>query len=101
MGSSVVASLGGDVYRRVYQRVNYQLRTVAGGRLADQCRPTDIGFMMTSICNAKCVHCDIWKNKGRDDSPTVAQYKSVLAEMRQWLGRVPIFFSGGEALLRP
>jgi len=91
----------GNVYRRVYLGVNYRLRDFAGGRFADHCRPTDIGFMMTNLCNAKCVHCDIWKNKGRDDTPTVDQYKAVLTEMREWLGPVPIFFSGGEALLRP
>jgi MoaA/NifB/PqqE/SkfB family radical SAM enzyme len=81
--------------------LNYRLRTFAGGRLAANCRPTDIGFMMTNLCNAKCVHCDIWKNKGRDDTPTPEQYKTVLSEMRSWLGPVHVFFSGGEALLRP
>jgi MoaA/NifB/PqqE/SkfB family radical SAM enzyme len=81
--------------------LNYRLRTFAGGRLAANCRPTDIGFMMTNLCNAKCVHCDIWKNKGRDDTPTPEQYKTVLSELRSWLGPVHVFFSGGEALLRP
>ena len=91
----------GDAYRRVYTAANYRLRTVSGGRWADNCRPTDIGFLMTNLCNAKCVHCDIWKNKGRDDTPTLEQYKATLSEMRSWLGPVHIFFSGGEALLRP
>ena len=90
-----------ELFRRVYLGVNYRLRTVAGGRWADHCRPTDIGFMMTNLCNAKCVHCDIWKNKGKDDTPTPEQYKTVLTDLRSWLGRVPVFFSGGEALLRP
>ena len=91
----------GDAYRRVYTAANYRLRTVSGGRWAGNCRPTDIGFLMTNLCNAKCVHCDIWKNKGRDDTPTLDQYKSTLNEMRSWLGPVHVFFSGGEALLRP
>ena len=91
----------GDAYRRVYTAANYRLRTVSGGRWADNCRPTDIGFLMTNLCNAKCVHCDIWKNKGRDETPTLEQYKATLSEMRSWLGPVHIFFSGGEALLRP
>jgi len=91
----------GEVYRRAYLGVNYRLRTVAGGRWAANCRPTDIGFMMTNLCNAKCVHCDIWKNKGRDDTPTPEQYKATLSELRSWLGPVHVFFSGGEALLRP
>jgi MoaA/NifB/PqqE/SkfB family radical SAM enzyme len=56
---------------------------------------------MTNLCNAKCVHCDIWKNKGKDDTPTVEQYKAFLSDLRSWLGPVHVFFSGGEALLRP
>jgi MoaA/NifB/PqqE/SkfB family radical SAM enzyme len=91
----------GEFRRRAYQAVNYRLRTFAGGLWADHCRPTDIGFLMTNLCNAKCVHCDIWKNKGKDDTPTVEQYKATLSEMREWLGPVHVFFSGGEALLRP
>ena len=95
-------SLGvGDAYRRAYTAANYRLRTFSGGRWADRCRPTDIGFLMTNLCNAKCVHCDIWKNKGKDDTPTIDQYKATLSEMRAWLGPVHVFFSGGEALLRP
>ena len=90
-----------ELYRRAYLGINYRLRTFAGGRFADYCRPTDIGFMMTNLCNAKCVHCDIWKNKGKDDTPTPEQYKTVLSDLRRWLGPVPVFFSGGEALLRP
>jgi MoaA/NifB/PqqE/SkfB family radical SAM enzyme len=81
--------------------VNYRLRTFGGGRWADHCRPSDIGFLMTNLCNARCVHCDIWKNKGRDDTPTPEQYKTTLSELRAWLGPVHLFFSGGEALLRP
>jgi MoaA/NifB/PqqE/SkfB family radical SAM enzyme len=89
------------LYRRFYMGANYHLRTFADGRFTSYCRPTDIGFMMTNLCNAKCVHCDIWKNKGKDDTPTVEQYKAVLTDLRNWLGPVHVFFSGGEALLRP
>jgi len=91
----------GAIYRRAYMGLNYRLRVFAGGSLAANCRPTDIGFMMTNLCNARCVHCDIWKNRGRDDTPTLEQYKAVLSDLRSWLGPVHVFFSGGEALLRP
>jgi MoaA/NifB/PqqE/SkfB family radical SAM enzyme len=86
--------------RRLYLAVNYKMRTFAGGRLADHCHPTDIGFLMTNLCNARCVHCDIWKNKGKDDTPAVERYKATLGELRSWLGPVHVFFTGGEALLR-
>ena len=89
-----------DLYRRGYEAVNYRLRTLAGGALADHCRPTSIVFALTLLCNARCVHCDIWKNKGKEDVPTLEEWKTVLSDLRRWLGRVQVTFSGGEALLR-
>jgi len=89
------------VYRRLYEGFNYRLRTVARSRFAGWCRPTSIVFLLTELCNARCVHCDIWKNRGREDSPTVEQWKKVLTDLRHWLGPVQTVFSGGEALLKP
>jgi MoaA/NifB/PqqE/SkfB family radical SAM enzyme len=89
------------VRRRVYEAVNYRLRTFANGRWASHCRPVSIVFLLTERCNARCVHCDIWKNRGREDSPTPEQWKRVLSDLRSWLGPVQVVFSGGEALLRP
>jgi MoaA/NifB/PqqE/SkfB family radical SAM enzyme len=57
--------------------------------------------MMTNLCNAKCVHCDIWKNKGKEAFPTPEQYNTMLSDLRGWLGPVHVYLSGGEALLRP
>lgn len=88
-------------YKRLYDGWNYRLRNLAGGRWAEHCRPTSIVFLLTELCNAKCLHCDIWKNTGREDSPTPEQWKQVLTDMRQWLGPVQVCFSGGEALMKP
>jgi MoaA/NifB/PqqE/SkfB family radical SAM enzyme len=90
-----------NAYRTIYEGLNYRLRTFAGGCFASFCRPVSIGFMLTSLCNARCVHCDIWKNKGKPDSPTAEQWKKVLTDLRAWLGSVGVYFSGGEALLVP
>src|SRR4029079_9013178 len=65
------------------------------------CRPTSIVFLLTELCNARCVHCDIWKNRGKEDSPQPDQWETVLSHLRSWLGPVQVAFSGGEALLRP
>ena len=86
-------------YRRLYEGVNYRLRTFAGGRMASLCRPTSIALLMTERCNARCIHCDIWKNRGREDRPSGEQWKTVLTDLRQWLGRVHVVLTGGEALL--
>ncbi len=67
----------------------------------NHCRPTSIVFLLTERCNARCVHCDIWKNRGREDGPSSEQWKTVLSDLRRWLGPVHVVFSGGEALLKP
>ena len=89
------------VYRKLYSRVNYGLRSFAGGRFAHHCRPASIMFLLAESCNARCVHCDIWKNKGKEDSPSKDQWLKVLDDLRSWLGPVSLIFTGGEALLKP
>ncbi len=88
-------------YKRAYEGVNFRLRSVLGGRFAGLCRPTSIIFLLTERCNAHCVHCDIWKNRGKEDTLNEEEWKTVLRDLRRWLGPVLVYFSGGEALLRP
>jgi len=90
-----------EIYRRGYEAFNYRLRSIAGGRWAAHCRPVSIAILLTELCNARCVHCDIWKNRGKEDSPSVDQWKAVLSDIRRWLGPVQVTFTGGEALLKP
>ena len=99
--SNLIEQTWRNAHRTFYKGINYRLRHIAGGRWASHCRPTSIVFLLTELCNARCVHCDIWKNKGREDSPTPEQWKQVLSDLRGWLGPVHVAFSGGEALLRP
>lgn len=90
-----------EFYARIHQAVNLRLRTFAGGRWAGHCRPTSIALLLTERCNARCVHCDIWKNRGQEDRPTLAQWKAVLTDLYRWLGPVHVVLTGGEALLVP
>lgn len=78
-----------------------RLRAVAGGRFAPGCRPTTVNILLTERRNARCVHCDIWKNRGKEDAPTRAQWTAALDDLRRWLGPVHVVFTGGEALLVP
>lgn len=89
------------MYKRMYEGWNYRLRVLAGGRWAAHCKPTSIILLLTELCNARCIHCDIWKNKGKEESPTPEQWKTVLTDLRRWLGPVHVVFSGGEALMKP
>lgn len=88
------------IERRVYEGVNYRLRTFARGRFSSLCRPTSIALLMSERCNARCIHCDIWKNRGQEDSPSYEQWQVLLRDLRNWLGPVHVVFSGGEALLK-
>ena len=88
-------------YRRLYGGINYRLRSFAGGILATRCHPVSIMVLLTERCNARCVHCDIWKNRGKDDSPDTGEWIHFLDDLRNWLGPVAIVFTGGEALLKP
>jgi MoaA/NifB/PqqE/SkfB family radical SAM enzyme len=90
-----------ELYQKAYSGLHHRLRTAAGGRWKDHCRPTDIGLLMTNLCNARCVHCDIWKNRGKEDLPALEDYQRLLSDLRSWLGPVHVYLTGGEALLRP
>ena len=96
--SALTAPLS-NTYRRLYDGLNYRLRTFAGSRFASHCRPSSIALLMTERCNARCIHCDIWKNRGQEDRPDLDQWKTVLRDLRRWLGTVHVVLTGGEALL--
>lgn len=87
-------------YSRAYSGFQNRLRSFAGGRYADHCRPISICLLVTEQCNARCVHCDMWKNRARSDALTVGQWMKVLDDLRHWLGPVHIVFTGGEALIK-
>src|SRR5271157_3267365 len=90
-----------ELRARAHEAVNYRLRTFAGGRLAAHCRPTSIAILLTERCNARCLHCDIWKNRGKESTPSVDHWKATIRDLRRWLGPVHVVFTGGEALLMP
>jgi MoaA/NifB/PqqE/SkfB family radical SAM enzyme len=69
--------------------------------LAHYCRPVSIEILMTKRCHARCVHCDIWKLRGHEDTLSPDQWKRLLTELRSWLGPVHVVLTGGEALLKP
>lgn len=85
--------------RRLHEGISYRLRTFAGGRLSSYCRPASIVLALTDRCNARCIHCDIWKNRGKEDRPSLDQWQVLIADLKEWLGPVQVTLSGGEALL--
>ncbi|HBO43922.1 MAG TPA: hypothetical protein DD670_08325 [Planctomycetaceae bacterium] len=87
--------------KRIQDGLSYRFRTFAGGRFASLCRPTSIAILLTERCNARCVHCNIWQNRGPEDSPSPEQWSSVFINLRRWLGPAQVCVTGGEALLYP
>ena len=88
-------------YRSLHAGINHRLRALAGGRLGSLCKPSTPTLLLTERCNARCVHCNIWKNRGSEDRPSLREWKQVLADLRRWLGPVQVVLTGGEALLNP
>ena len=88
-------------YRRVHAALNRRLYAFAGGRFAALCQPSSPTLLLTERCNARCLHCDIWKNRGAEDRPALSDWKGLLTDLRDWLGPVHVVLTGGEALLNP
>ena len=88
-------------YHRLHAAINRRLYRVGHGRFAGLCRPSSPTLLLTERCNARCIHCDIWKNRGAEERPALADWKRLLTELRNWLGPVQVVLTGGEALLNP
>lgn len=55
--------------------------------------PTSAFLSVTMLCNSRCIHCDIWKNKGMDFLP-VEVYRKLPASLEM------VDLTGGEPFLR-
>jgi len=89
------------IHRRLLQTGMLRLRRLSDTPLVSYIRPTAVLILVTERCSARCVHCDIWKNRGREDSPTLAEWQKTIKDIRSWLGPIKVVLTGGEALMRP
>jgi len=55
--------------------------------------PTSAFLAVTMLCNSRCIHCDIWKNKGLDFLP-VSVYRKLPSSLEM------VDITGGEPFLR-
>ncbi len=63
-------------------------------------KPKGSDLILTYKCNFACKHCDIWQTKDHQEL-SLAEWKKIIKDMRQWLGKgYPISLGGGEPLLR-
>jgi len=82
------------------QTLSWMADTIAPG-LRRYNRPAAVVCLLTERCSSKCVHCDIWRNRGVERGPGLQDWRRLMDEIRQWLGPVDVVLTGGEALLRP
>ena len=64
-------------------------------------RPLSVYLKLTLRCNARCLHCDVWKNPSAvGDELTTQEWKDFIRSARRWLGPTHMAITGGEALLK-
>jgi len=64
-------------------------------------KPLDVICEVTYVCNLECPTCFRWTSKPDEHELTAAEWKTVLAKLKGWLGPFNLTFTGGEPFLRP
>lgn len=86
---------------RIREGISRRLQPLAARRWKNLCNPASVMHKLTLRCNARCVHCDIWKREYSLDELTTSEVKKLYVQLREWLGPYNLVITGGEALLRP
>ena len=64
-------------------------------------RPLSVYLKLTLRCNARCLHCDVWKHPSAvGDELTTQEWKEFICSARRWLGPTHMAITGGEAMLK-
>ena len=64
-------------------------------------KPREVWLKVTHRCKTQCVMCDIWKSPSRiSEELSIEQWKTVLDDLRAWLGPYNVWFTGGEAFAK-
>ena len=64
-------------------------------------RPTAIRATLTERCNYKCRYCYHWRQETDAPEMTVDEWKGIIDQLRDYAGRFPIQFIGGEPMIWP
>ena len=86
----------------LYERLNWRLQGLALRTGLNLAKPTFVSIKLTMQCNARCLHCDIYRPEHTPpDELTAAEWATVLTRLRRWLGPgAPLTVTGGEIFLR-
>jgi MoaA/NifB/PqqE/SkfB family radical SAM enzyme len=86
----------------LYERWNWRMQELALKSGLNLAKPTFVSLKLTMQCNARCLHCDIYRPEHTPpDELTAAEWATVLERLRRWLGGgAPLTVTGGEIFLR-
>ncbi|MCK4306174.1 MAG: radical SAM protein [Candidatus Eisenbacteria sp.] len=95
---TIVRSMGKAVAygkRHLMQDLDYSL----GGAWS---KPDKVTIRLTQRCNARCLMCDFWQTKTReeDEIPT-SRWIALVEELHDWIGPHFLSLTGGEIFLKP
>jgi len=85
------------IFYRIY---NYILFSLSFYTQVPLSKPTNISLTVSSVCNLRCKQCDIWKNKN-NTKLTYAEIKTLILQLKKWLGDYTLVLGGGEPFLNP
>ena len=80
--------------------VKYGRQRVGSWTEAELSQPTSVFASITNRCNLHCLQCDIPLTGDRKAELTADQWKKIIGELRSWLGKTLIRWSGGEPFVR-
>ncbi len=85
-----------------YERMQWRLQSLSLRTGLNLSKPTFVCIKLTMQCNARCLHCDIYRPEHTPpDELTAAEWTVVLERLRRWLGPgAPLSVTGGEIFLR-
>lgn len=89
-----------ELARRIRSKGNNLLAEVSMRTGLRINKPTYVCAKMTTRCNSRCLHCNIWKMESDESELTTEQWCAALDRLSEWLGRFRMAFTGGETLLR-
>ncbi|MCK4302914.1 MAG: radical SAM protein [Candidatus Eisenbacteria sp.] len=80
--------------RHLMQEVDYRL-----GK--GWSKPDKVTIRLTQRCNARCLMCDFWKTKTREeDEIPIPRWIEVIEELHNWIGTFFLSLTGGEIFLK-
>lgn len=62
-------------------------------------KPANVHLEFTYNCNLRCLHCNFWKKKKKEEL-SIDEIKKLISDLSDWLGNFFLLISGGEPFMR-